>query len=61
MKTGGKEEFWKIFLCKGSTNSPIDIHKSRVELSHLFETTSLDSHSIQNQNFYWKLRKMQTD
>ena len=61
MKTGGKEEFWKIFLCKGSTNSPIDIHKSSIELSHLFGTTSLDLCLTQNQNFHWKLRKMRTD
>ena len=61
MKTGSKEELWKMILCRGSTNSPIDIHKSSLELSHLFGTTSLDSCLTQNHNFYWKLRKMRTD
>ena len=61
MKTGSKEELWKMILCRGSTNSLIDIHKSSLELSHLFGTTSLDSCLTQNHNFYWKLRKMRTD
>ena len=51
----------KDFLCRGFTNSPIDIHKSSLELYHLFETTSLVSHLTQNHSFYWKLRKMQID
>ena len=53
--------FEKIFLCRGFTNSPIDIHEPSLELSHLFGTTSLDSCLIQNYSFYWKLRKMWTD
>ena len=53
------EKEW--FLCRGFTNSPIDMHKSSPELSHLFEITSLDSCLTQNHNFYWKLEKMQTD
>ena len=61
MKTGSKEELWKMILCRGSTNSPIDIHKSSLELSHLFGTTSLDSRLTQNHSFYWKLRNMKTD
>ena len=60
-KCGSKDEFWKIFLCRGSTNSPIDIHKFSLELSHLFGTTSLDSCLTQNYSFYWKPRKMRTD
>ena len=60
-KCGSKDEFWKIFLCRGSTNSPIDIHKSSLELSHLFGTTSLDLCLTQNHNFYWKLRNIQTN
>ena len=60
-KGGSKDEFWKFFLCRGFTNSTIDIHKSSPELSHLFGITSLDSYSIQNRKFYWKLRKMQSD
>ena len=58
MKTGNKEELWKMILCRGSTNSPIDIHKSSLELSYLFGTTRLDSYSTQNQNSYWKQRKI---
>ena len=58
---GSKISFEKIFLCRGFTNSPIDIHEYSLELSHLFETISFDSCFVQNQNFYWKLRKMQTD
>ena len=50
-----------MILSKDSNNSPIDIHKYSQELSHLFGTTSLDSCLSQNHNFYWKLRKMQTD
>ena len=50
-----------MILSKDSNNSPIDIHKYSLELSHLFGTTSLDSCLSQNHNFYWKLRKMQTD
>ena len=50
-----------FFLCRGFTNSLIDMHKSNLELSHLFGTTSFDSYSIQNQNLYWKMRKMQTN
>ena len=61
MKTNSKEEFWKFCLCRGSINSVIDIHKSSLEFSHLFGTTSLDSYLTQNHNFYWKLKKMQTD
>ena len=57
MKTGSKEEFWKNFLCRGFTNSPIDIHKSNLESSHLFGITSLNSYSIQNQEFYLKTEK----
>ena len=53
--------FEKMILCRGFTNSPIDIHESSLELSHLSETTSLDSCLTQNHNFYWKLRKMRTD
>ena len=44
--------FWKknvIFLCRGPTKSPINIHKFSLELSHLFGTSSLDSCLIQNQ------------
>ena len=52
---------FEIFLCMGFTNSLIHMHKSSLELSHLFGTTSFDSYSIQNQNLYWKLRKMQTN
>ena len=33
--------FEKKILCRGFTNSLIDIHESTIELSHLFETTSL--------------------
>ena len=40
---------------------PIDIHKSSLELSHLFGTTSLDSCLTQNCNFIWNLRKMRTN
>ena len=50
-----------MILCKGSTNSPIDIHKSSLELFHLFGTTSLDPCLTQNHNFFWKLRKLWTD
>ena len=53
--------FENIILCRGSTNSPIDIHKSSIELSHLFGTTSLDLCLTRNHNFYWKWRKMQTN
>ena len=60
-KGGSKDEFWKNILCRGFTNSPIDIHKSSLELSHLFETTSLDSCLTQNCSFYWKLRKIRTN
>ena len=56
-----KMSFEKIFLCRGFTNFLIDIHESSLESSHLFGTTSFDSCFIQNQNFYWKLRKMRTD
>ena len=43
-KGGSKERIFKkdFFSCGGFTNSPIDIHKSNLELSHLCETTSLD-------------------
>ena len=27
MKTGNKEEFWKIFLCRGSIKSPFNFRK----------------------------------
>ena len=47
-----KMSFEKIILCKGFTDSQIDKHKSSLELSHLFGTTSLDSYSTQNQNLY---------
>ena len=50
-----------MILYRGSTNSLVDIHKSSLELSYLFETTSLDSCLTHNQIFYWKLRKMRTD
>ena len=60
MKTGSKEEFWKIFLCRDFTNSPIGIHKFSLESSHLFGNTSFDSYFFQNQNFHWKPRKMRT-
>ena len=53
--------FEKMILCGGFINSPIDIYKSSLELSHLFGTTSLDSYFTQNHSFYWKLRNMQTD
>ena len=61
MKTGSKEEFWKFFLCRGFTNSPIGIHNSSLESSHLFGNTGFESCFVQNQNFHWKLRKMWTD
>ena len=57
----GKISFEKIFLCRGFINSPIDIHEFSLELSHLFGTTSFDSCFVQNQNFHWKPRRMQTD
>ena len=53
--------FENMILCRGFTNSPIDIPKSSLELSHLFGTTSFGSCLTQNHNFYWKLRKMRTD
>ena len=53
--------FEKMILCKGFTNSLIDIHKSSLKSSNLFGTTSLDSCLTQNCSFYWKLRKMWTD
>ena len=53
--------FEKMILCKGFTNSLIDIHKSSLKSSHLFGTTSLDSCLAQNRSFYWKLKKMWTD
>ena len=56
-----KINFENIFLCRGFTNSPINIHESSLELSHLFGTIRLNSYSTQNQNFYWKLKKMQTN
>ena len=60
-KLAARKSFEKMILCRGSTNSPIDIHKSSLELSHLFRATSLDSCLTQNHNFYWKLRNMQTN
>ena len=60
-KLAARKSFEKMILCRGSTNSPIDIHKSSLELSHLFRATSLDFCLTQNHNFYWKLRNMQTD
>ena len=56
-----KISFVNIFLCRGFTNSPIDIHEFSLELSHLFGTISFDSCFVQNQNFHWKLRRMQTN
>ena len=56
-----KISFEKIFLCSGFTNSLIDIHEFSLELSHLFRTTSFDLCFVQNQNFHWKPRRMQTD
>ena len=50
-----------MILCRSFTNSPIDLHKSSIELSHLFGTTNLDLCLSQNRSFYWKLRKMRTD
>ena len=43
--SGNKDEFLKNeeILCRGFTNSPIDIHKSCLESSHLFGNTSFDS------------------
>ena len=60
-KLAARKSFEKMILYRVSTNSPIDIYKSSLELSHLFGTTSLDLCLTQNHNFYWKLRKMQTD
>ena len=56
-KVVGKISFEKIFLCRGFTNSPIDIHKFSLELSHLFGTTNFDSCFVQNQTFCWKTEK----
>ena len=50
-KVATKMSFEKMILCRGFTNSPSDIHKFSLKLSHLFETTSLDS----------CLRKIKTD
>ena len=60
-KGDSKISFEKIFLCRGFTNSPIDIHEFSLELFHLFGTTSFDSCFVQNQNFHWKPKRMQTD
>ena len=49
--------FEKIFLCRGFTNSPIDIHDFSLELSHLFRITSLDSRLTQNQKISLKIEK----
>ena len=51
-KGGSKKSFEKIFLCRGLTNSPIDIHEFNLKLSHLFGTTNFDLCFVQNQNFY---------
>ena len=51
-RVAAKMGFEKIILCRGFTNSPIDIHKSSLELSRLFGTTSLDSCLTQNRGFY---------
>ena len=51
-KGGRKMSFEKMILCRGFTNSSIDIHELSLELSHLFKTTSLGLYSIQNCSFY---------
>ena len=49
--------FEKIFLCRGFTNSPIDIHEFSSELSHLFGTTSFDSCLCSKPKFLLKTEK----
>ena len=51
-KLAARKSFERMILCRGYTNSLIDIHKSSLESSHLFETISFDSYFIQNQNFH---------
>ena len=53
-RVAAKMSFEKMILCKGFTNSPIDIYKSSLELSHLFGTISLDSCLTQNRIFLLK-------
>ena len=57
-KSGNKNNFLKrFFLCRGFTNSPIDIHEFSLELSHLFGTASFDSCFCSKPNFLLKTEK----
>ena len=56
-KVASKMSFRKIFLCKGLTNSLIDVRKSSLELSHLFGTTSFDSCLCSKPEFLLKTEK----
>ena len=60
-KMATKIIFEKIFLCRGFTNSPIDIHEFSPESSHYLGPQALIRVFVQNQNFCWKSRRMQTE
>ena len=46
-----KISFEKIFLCRGFTNSPIDIHEFSPESSHYLGPQASIRVFVQNQNF----------